>query len=278
MLGAAALVAALLVVLVAVVQPSGSRAVMPQTTPIRTVAPRERLPDLDQEAPSELRISTGIVRGFLSYRLGFRSAVRNIGAGPLIVMGTRHDARVQFMTVRQLINRAGAPRKVVRGVGRMRFVISRDHRHWHYLQFDRYELRHAVSGQPVVRDRKTGFCLGDRYRAARARAAPSHPVYTGRCGLGQRGRLRMGEGISVGYGDDYSAFLEGQELPLDDLPGGRYVLVHHVNVDRRLKELSYVNNAASLLLDLRWSRGAPHMRVLATCPETDRCTEGSSDQ
>ena len=56
---------------------------MPHMTTIRTVAPRERLPDLDQEAPSELRISTGIVRGLLSYRLGFRSAVRDIGAGPL---------------------------------------------------------------------------------------------------------------------------------------------------------------------------------------------------
>jgi hypothetical protein len=86
----------------------------------------------------------------------------------------------------------------------------------------------------------------------------------------------MREGISVGYGDDYSAFLEGQDLPLSDLPGGRYVLVHRVNADRRLRELSYANNAASVLLDLRWDRGAPQVRVLATCPDTDRCTKSSS--
>jgi hypothetical protein len=26
-----------------------------------------------------------------------------------------------------------------------------------------------------------------------------------------------------------------------------------------------------VLFDLRWSRGVPQMRVLATCPDTDRC-------
>jgi hypothetical protein len=81
----------------------------------------------------------------------------------------------------------------------------------------------------------------------------------------------MTEGISVGYGDDYSGFLEGQQLSLDGLPTGRYVLVHRVNGDRRLRELSYSNNAASLLLDLHWQRGAPSLDIIATCPDTDRC-------
>ena len=81
----------------------------------------------------------------------------------------------------------------------------------------------------------------------------------------------MREGISVGYGDDYSAFLEGQDLPLDGLPDGRYVLVHRVNADRGLKELTYANNAASVLLDLRWQNGQPSLRVLARCRDTADC-------
>src|SRR4051794_25973246 len=49
----------------------------------------ERLPDLDQEAPGELSIQLDEVGGRPSYRLGFRSAVRNVGAGPLVLVGSR---------------------------------------------------------------------------------------------------------------------------------------------------------------------------------------------
>ena len=74
-----------------------------------------------------------------------------------------------------------------------------------------------------MRDRKTGFCLGDRYDVAHApRSPPSRrePVYRSRCGLEQPGLLGIREGISVGYGDDYSANLEGQYLPLNGLRRG----------------------------------------------------------
>src|SRR5689334_19499127 len=53
--------------------------------------PDEQLPDLDQETPSELEIRVDVTEARPSYRLGFRSAVRNIGAGPLIVTGSRPD-------------------------------------------------------------------------------------------------------------------------------------------------------------------------------------------
>ena len=79
------------------------------------------------------------------------------------------------------------------------------------------------------------------------------------------------EGISVGYGDDYKANLEGQYLPLRGLPAGRYTLVHTVNADRRLRERRFDNNAASLLLELRWQDRRPTVRVLRTCADTDRC-------
>ena len=49
------------------------------------------------------------------------------------------------------------------------------------------------------------------------------------------------------------------------------MLVHRVNGDRRLRELDYRNNAASVLLELRWQRGAPAVRLLRVCPGTDRC-------
>jgi hypothetical protein len=242
----------------------------------------EQLPDLDQEVPSELDLRVDMSEGRPSYRLGFRSAVRNVGAGPLIVAGSRPDANTSTMTVDQIIDRASGPPRVIPGVGLMEYAVSPSHSHWHYLQFDRYqlqtyELRTPESSQVLVADRKTGFCLGDRYRVTTLTlpGAPTEPVYTGGCGLARPELLQMLEGISVGYGDDYSGFLEGQDLPLDGLPDGRYLLVHRVNVGRRLRELSYSNDAASVLLDLRWEDGRPHLRELASCPDSDRCGAGA---
>ena len=47
----------------------------------------ERLPDLDQAAPYSLEVTRDRVHG--GHRLGFGSAVDNLGAGPLIVSGRR---------------------------------------------------------------------------------------------------------------------------------------------------------------------------------------------
>jgi lysyl oxidase len=229
------------------------------------------LPDLDQETPSKLQLTTSGPPGKRSYRLGFRSAVRNVGAGPLVIRGRLWGAA---MAADQVIELADGSEEIVPEVGSLEFVRSPDHRHWHYLGFDRYELRRAGSAHAVVRDRKSGFCLGDRYRVTKIRVANAVPekVYRGRCGLDEPGRAEIVEGISVGYGDAYSAFLEYQDLPLDGLAAGRYVLVHRVNADGKLRELSHANNAASVLLDLRWRRGVPHLRALAYCEGSATCS------
>ena len=113
-----------------------------------------------------------------SYVLGFRSAVSNVGDGPLIIEGHRPGQETGTMVADQVIERDGAPAEVIPGAGELRYVVSPDHRHWHYLGFDRYELRRAGQLVAAVRDQKTGFCLGDRYAAAerpagRGRRLPS---------------------------------------------------------------------------------------------------------
>ena len=238
------------------------------------VEPRELLPDLDQELPTEVGVSATGSAQSPSYRLGFRSAVRNIGAGPLVIEGRRIFPAGDFeMQADQLIQVDGPRHGVVVDVGRLRYVRSSDHQHWHLVGFDRYELRRAGEQGALVQDRKTGFCLGDRYHATTRRlpGAPLQKVYRSRCGIGLPNLRSIREGISVGYGDDYDAFLEYQDLPLNGLQDGRYVLVHRVNADGRLRELSTANNAASLLLDLRWRAGKPSIEILLRCPDTDRC-------
>jgi hypothetical protein len=240
----------------------------------------ELLPDLDQEAPGELRVEVHPSGSGHSYRLGFRSAVRNIGRGALIIEGERADLFTPEMRANQLVERTdGAPR-VVRRVGRLAYVEASTHQHWHLLDFDRYELRQKGSSRGLVRDRKSGFCLGDRYRVRelRLRATPQHKVFRTRCGLTRRDLFRVREGISVGYADHYRPFLEGQSLPLDGLPDGRYLLVHQVNADRRLRELSFGNNAASTLIELRWRGGRPKVRILASCADSDVCNRSEASR
>src|SRR3954466_5740929 len=85
-------------------------------------APGWRLPDLEQEPPSALVLSSGALAGNRHrYYLGFRSAVRNVGSGPLVIRGRRSSRR---MAATQLIEGDGGAVRRVRGVGRMRYVVS----------------------------------------------------------------------------------------------------------------------------------------------------------
>jgi hypothetical protein len=229
------------------------------------------LPDLRQEPPSNL-VVTLIGTKHPAYWLGFRSGVSNIGAGPLRIVGHRPDRGMESMVADQVIERRGGAGQLVRGIGKLHYVVSRDHRHWHFVGFEHYVLRRPNGTAIVSRDRKTGFCLGDRYGVTGdVPAKPPAPRYTGDCGVGLPALLGVSEGISVGYGDDYAANLEGQFLPLGGVPSGRYELVHEVNVDRGIRELDYGNDAASMLLDLRWRGGVPRVTVLRTCPGRPHC-------
>src|SRR5215218_5243382 len=88
-------------------------------------APGLRLPDLEQEPPSGLVLTSRAFGGHADrYYLGFRSAVRNVGLGSLVIHGRRPSRRTPTMAATQIIQGdAGAPRRV-RGVGRMRYVVS----------------------------------------------------------------------------------------------------------------------------------------------------------
>lgn len=241
-------------------------------------AAQQLLPDLDQQTPSELTVArSGGTRTRPRYWIGFQSAVRNIGDGALNITGQRASTRTPTMTGQQLIDRSDGGQDVIQTPSRLRYVVSPTHRHWHLLKFDRYILRRAGTTRTVVRDQKTGFCLGDRYRVDPAvlpvPAAPARPGYTGSCGLRQPDRLTIQEGISPGYGDNYQAYLEGQSLELTGLAPGRYELVHRANADHALLESDYGNNDASLLIDLRWRSGRPTVTTVASCPDSARCAE-----
>jgi hypothetical protein len=238
---------------------------------------RDLLPDLDQAVPQAVAV---IEQEEGLFVLTFGSAVDNVGDGPLVIDARRSSRAQRDMRVTQVIDRSDGSRRRLRVPGVVRYIRSETHQHWHLLDFDRYELRRAADNRLVVPDAKTGFCLGDRYKTSQdvLPGEPDNPVFATDCGKNLPRLLALREGISVGYGDDYVPTLEGQYLDLTGVPGGRYLLVHRANPDRTLRERSFANNAASMLLRLtrpRGAAGAPRVVILARCPDTATCAEPS---
>ena len=220
-------------------------------------APRTLLPDLVQEAPSGLDLRIVPTPEGDRFRLGFRSAVHNAGNGPLVLHSRRPSQSAPAMSATQVMDREDGTKRRRLRVGVVQFARLPDHSHWHLLRFERYEIR-TLDGRTVVTDQKSGFCVGDRYDAAPARRwrrEPKAPPWTRECGKGRPDLLGVTEGMSVGYGDNYEAHLEGQHLDLNGLPAGEYLLVHRVNADRRIAEERYDNNEACVRLSLAWPDG-----------------------
>jgi hypothetical protein len=214
--------------------------------------PPASLPDLAQAPPQGL----AIVEHSHRLLLAFGSAVDNVGPGELVVEGRRVGG---VMRAWQVVG----TRRYALPVA-LRYVRSESHEHWHLPGFERYELRRAGDGSLVGRDRKTGFCLRDAYET---RPLNRRPVWAAECARGRPDARTVREGISAGFGDDYVPEKEGQSIDVTRLPAGRYVLVHRANPDRVLRERSFANNAASVLLELDGRR----VRLLARCPGSARC-------
>jgi hypothetical protein len=238
-------------------------------------AATDELPDLVQYRPYFLGIQTAQVSGKTQFHLGFSSNVQNWGNGPLAIHGSRASTGDKMMAD-QIITRTDGTTRTVDDVGPMRFVSYPSHNHWHFLKFDTYELRRASDYKLLAPDMKTGFCLGDRFKVDQpgisGRTGPA--VFTGGCGWDSPQLLTVDEGISVGYGDDYGAQLEGQYIDITKVPAGDYYLVHRANPKHLIKETNYKNNVASVGVRITWPKGtkqAPKVVKEKICMHSDHC-------
>jgi len=242
----------------------------------RPAASPELRPDLEQQAPSELALKTKTTGGRKRFLLGFRSATDNVGEGPLSVFAFRQSPVVPTMRASQRVRLAGGGIRTYPRVGFLRYTYSSSHDHWHLIGFQRYELRRADDHRLIVRDRKSGFCLTDRWgNAAQGFVGRRpRPVFTDYCERSNTGALIVSQGTTVGYSDVYPAHFHGQNIDVTRVPAGIYVLVHRASPNLLIRELRYENNAASVRIRLSWPQGRskePAVRVLARCPATERC-------
>jgi WD40-like Beta Propeller Repeat/Lysyl oxidase len=244
----------------------------PDWTPTdRSLVPRpdEHLPDLDQRAPADVRV----VQAGRRFKLGFASSTENRGVGPLFITGARRTGRE--MRAHQRVETSGGATRVIHDVGRIRYERHAPHFHWHLKSFVTYQLHRASDFAVVARDGKSGFCLIDRWgRTLPELPGTGPPRFVGDCGTRRPRARRVELGTSVGYIDRYPVFFHGQELNVTPLPAGQYVLVHRANSERRIRELAYSNDAASVLLELTWPNGkrsAPRISILERCDGSERC-------
>ena len=229
------------------------------------------LPDLDQQAPSGILV----LRTAATTRLGFTSAVDNVGDGPIHIRGTRQgDTRT--MRADQLIHHRDGMIHIVPAIGRLAYESHPPHFHWHLEPYEAYELRRASDGVVAGRDGKSGFCLLDRwgYALRRPGIVPGPPRFVGDCAAFQPEARRVDEGSSVGYTDRYPGFFHGQDIDITGLEPGLYVLVHRANPERSMRELRYSNNASSALIRISRadaSTGAPTVVIVRRCPNSADC-------
>jgi hypothetical protein len=210
-------------------------------------------PNLVQRPPSGLVMTGGAGR----WLLGFTSMVDNRGPGIL------------WIRVRQYVQLRGGLTRVDPFSGELHYVVAPPHYHWHFLSFDRFELRSTGDFKLLVRDHKSGFCIADHYGIALG-VPHGPPRFGGNCEQFHPEARFVEEGSSVGYTDRYPANFHGQNIDISHVPAGTYWLVHRANPDLHLRETSYADNAASLLVRITWHGGAPRVTTLRSC-HRERC-------
>jgi hypothetical protein len=227
-----------------------------------------RFPDIFQRPPSGLVLTRSANGHSL---LGFTSLVDNRGPGILHIRAVR-PLGSPFMLARQLVQLAGGGNRIVQNVGLLQYTVAPPHYHWHLLGFERYELRRASDFKLLVRDRKSGFCIADHYGIA-VGVPHGAPRFLGSCAQFRPAARTVEEGSSVGYTDRYPANFHGQNLDVTKVPPGLYWIVHRANSDFGLREPSYSNDTASLLIRITWPdgrRAVPRIKTLRTCYR-ERC-------
>jgi hypothetical protein len=219
------------------------------------LAHAQPLPDVQPSPPFDARVVQRDGRWYL----GFAMEVRNLGPGALRLQGQGDGSGV--MAARQLTE--DGTEVLSPAVGTFRYVSSPTHRHWHYMEFMRYELR-GVDHPGVLRDQKQGFCLAEA------------PFVVGWCASEGPTLTTTELGLRPGGVDVYAPHVEGQEIAVDPVtaPAGRYVLMARIGPTGVLKELRTDDNVSFTVIELGWPAGTPRAGPRLTAPLASCVGEG----
>ena len=200
------------------------------------------LPDLQVVFPEDLYIQ--INPQTKQKEIRFETTTVNLGKGPLVMVSSFDESENKTRVTQQLQKEDG--NKDDKEIGT--FIFHPGHNHWHFENFSEMELFSLNDDKsPDVQLKTTGkitSCIHDLYRL------PSPPPGSPETGpYAQCGGLT--QGISVGWADTYRADLPGQQLDIEGIEDGQYVLRLSVDPINLIMESDDGNNSVLGLVEIR---------------------------
>jgi hypothetical protein len=220
----------------------------------------ELLPNLEPFAASDVQLADG------GNTLRFSTATWNKGAGPMelvggevLTPGSPTDPGTQNV-YQQIYRTDGSIRRELVGVFEYH---GGTHNHFHLENYARYTLQPVnAPGGSNRTGAKVSFCLLDNTKInTHLPNAAKRAVYT-TCNPDI-------QGISVGWGDTYRYYLDGQSFDFTGNPSGDYLLKVEGNPNRNLIESDYTDNVSCALV--RVDRTVLSATVIGTS-----CNNGSA--
>ncbi|MDZ7726111.1 MAG: lysyl oxidase family protein [Candidatus Campbellbacteria bacterium] len=203
--------------------------------PEKTKETPEKLPDIVALNPSELALEKREGEALLV----FSSSYWNQGPGVLELVGiekidSKEDNEEVWQVDQRIYRKDGGYSD--KKVGAFKWHAS--HEHFHYDSFALYTITSLDDPDITLEKEKAGFCARDRdTHNLMLEEAPDNSTY-----FYCEEEL---QGVSVGWGDTYDYTIPGQEINVDDLPSGRYIIRVEYNPDNELSEVSYENNIST---------------------------------
>ncbi len=213
--------------------------------PAPVAAASDRLPDLRSAPIRDLRVvRTPSGRKLLR----FTSEIRNYGAGPFEVRGTRPNPNVAF-DIDQIVYRSDGTARRVETNATVAYAGD-GHDHYHVRRMMSY---HLWSTRGTLRDRKIGFCFFDtNARYLSLPRAPRTARYR-EAGCGGRRAISTRSGISVGWGDRYPWNFAYQWIDITSMPSGTYTLRAAVDLFGTFVESSETDNCSYVRISISGS-------------------------
>lgn len=176
-------------------------------------------------------------------KIRFPGIFLNIGDGPLELVG-RHDTKTNTTKVIQNLYGKNET-KEEKEVGS--FMLHQDHEHWHFEDFVIFELHTLKENRQldkeIITSGKMTFCIRDSGKIKGSYAGqPKEAAYT---------HCRQDiQGISVGWYDEYSTTISGQELDITGIEDGTYAFKTIVDPDNRIIEKDEDNNTSISYIEI----------------------------
>ena len=224
-------------------QPEGRETTPVQASPGAEVTPKPNwlLPDLQVEEPDELFIVAN--NNTHQRELWFSNIVINTGEGPLEMTGTYDEETGLIRATQRIYTGPDSFDEVTVGF----FVYHDDHDHWHFEDWVSNEIFTFDSdGQPerlVATSAKLSSCILDHSRLDEPPAnSPESAVYAD-C-------YPDLQGLSSGWRDVYDADTPGQQIGMENLPDGRYLMRITADPENRIVEADEDNNTYSFYFEI----------------------------